>query len=78
MEREGYIKRINELLDSVQTLLDVNVAMGKRLEKLEQMSEEYEVLKANYEKLKGELAMRKRGRHGMSSEKPNETTSPSD
>ena len=78
MEREGYIKRINELLDSVQTLLDANVAMGKRIETLEQMSKEYEALKANYEKLKGELAMRKRGRHGRSSEKPKDTTSPSD
>ena len=69
MEREGCIKRINELLDSVQILVDVNVAMGKRLEKMERMSKEYEALRAENEKLKGELAMRKRGRNSRSNEK---------
>ena len=58
MEREDYQKRINDLLDAVSTLLDANKAIG---EKLDKATAAYDDLKAKYENLMGELAMRKRG-----------------
>ena len=42
---------------------------------LEKIAQDYEGLKAENAKLKGELAMRKRGQHGRKSEKPNDNTS---
>ena len=73
MERKDYQDRINALLDAVQTLLDSNKAMGERMSHLEKIAMENEDLKAENAKLKGELAMRKRGQHGRKSEKPNDT-----
>ena len=67
MEREDYQKRINDLLDAVSTLLDVNKAIG---EKLDKATAAYDDLKAENAKLKGELAMRKRGWHGTKSGQP--------
>ncbi len=61
MERKDYQECINRLLDAVQTLLDANKAMGEKLDRLEKIAQDYEGLKAENEKLKGELAMRKRG-----------------
>ncbi len=75
MEREGYQKQIDDLLNAVSTLLDANNAMG---EKLEKATAAYEDLKAKYEKLEGELAMRKRGQYGKGSEKPKNDASSSD
>jgi len=75
MERERYQKQINDLLNAVSTLLDANNAMG---EKLEKATAAYEDLKAKYEKLEGELAMRKRAQHGKGSEKPKDDSSSSD
>ncbi len=62
----GYQKQIDDLLNAVRTLLDTNNVMD---EKLEKATAAYEDLKAKYEKLEGELVMRKRGRHGKGSEK---------
>jgi len=70
MEREGYQKRIDDLLDGLESLLNANVKMGERIEKLEQIAKDYEELKEENAKLKGELAMRRRGQHGKKSEKP--------
>ena len=76
MEREQYQNQIKDLLQAVETLLKSNNAMGEELRKT---SAAYEDLKAKYEKLEGELAMRKRGQHGKKSEKPKDTaTSESD
>lgn len=72
MEREDYQKRINDLLDAVSTLLDANRAMG---EKLDKTTAAYDDLKAKYEKLVGELAMRKRDKYGKCNEKPKASTS---
>ena len=78
MDRENYQKRIDDLLNAVSSLLDANNAMGERIQKLEKIAEDYEDLKAENAKLKGELAMRKRAQHGKGSEKPKETTASSD
>lgn len=75
MEREGYIKRIDDLLDGLESLLNANVKMGERIEKLEQIAKDYEELKAENARLKGELAMRKRAQHGKGSEKPKDDSS---
>ena len=74
MEREDYQKRINDLLNAVSTLLDANNAMGEKLQKLEKIADAYEELKAKYDKLEGELAMRKRGHYGRGSEKPKDAS----
>lgn len=77
MEREGYQKRINDLLDGLESLLNANVKMGERIEKLEEKVKDYDDLKDEYEKLKGELAMRKRDKYGKGGEKPKDDTSSS-
>lgn len=75
MEREDYQKRINDLLNAVTTLLDANNAMGEKLQRLEKIADAYENLKVENEKLKGELAMRKRAQYGKGSEKPKDDSS---
>ena len=70
MERKDYQDRIEGLLEAVQTLLDANNAMGRKMSELEKVAEAYEDLKVRYAKLEGELAMRKRTQHGKKSEKP--------
>jgi len=77
MEREGYQKRINDLLDGLESLLNANVKMGERIEKLEEKVKDYDDLKDKYEKLKGELAMRKRDKYGKGGEKPKDDTTSS-
>jgi hypothetical protein len=74
MDRENYQKRIDDLLNAVSSLLDANNAMGERIQKLEKIAEDYEDLKAENAKLKGELAMRKRAQYGKGSEKPKDTS----
>ena len=61
MEREEYQKQINDLLQAVETLLNSNNDLGERVAQLEKVAEAHEDLKVRYAKLKGELAMRKRG-----------------
>ena len=77
MEREKYQNQIKELLQAVETLLKSNTAMGERVAQLEKIVEDYEDLKAENAKLKGELAMRKRDKYGKGGEKPKGNTSPS-
>ena len=77
MEREQYQNQIKDLLQAVETLLKSNKAMGKRVTQLEKVAEAYDDLKAKYEKLEGELAMRKRDKYGKGGEKPKGNTSPS-
>ena len=55
MEREGYRRQIDELIRGMQALLEANNAMGERLKNLERIAEDYESLKAEHEKLKGQL-----------------------
>ena len=63
MEREQYQNQIKDLLQAVETLLKSNRAMGERMAHLEKIAKDYADLKAENAKLKGELAMRKRGQH---------------
>ena len=56
MEREQYQKQIKDLLQAVETLLKSNNAMGERVAQLEKIAEDYEDLKVENAKLKGELA----------------------
>ena len=74
MEREQYQNQIRDLLQAVETLLKSNKALGERVTQLEKVAEAYDDLKAENEKLKGELSMRKRGQHGKRSEKPKDTS----
>ena len=74
MEREQYQNQIKDLLQAVETLLKSNNDLGERVAQLEKTVEDYEDLKAENAKLKGELAMRKRGQHGKKSEKPKDTS----
>lgn len=55
MEREQYQNQIKDLLQAVETLLKSNKAMGERVTQLEKIVEDYEDLKAENAKLKGEL-----------------------
>lgn len=75
MEREQYQNQIKDLLQAVETLLNSNNAMGERVAQLEKIVEDYEDLKAENAKLKGELAMRKRAQYGKGSEKPKDDSS---
>ncbi len=75
MEREGYRKQIDELIRGMQALLDANNAMGERLKRI---TEDYESLKAEHEKLKGQLEYRKRAQYGKASEKKPTDNPPSD
>ena len=59
---------MKNLLQTVETLLKSNNAMGERVAQLEKMAEDYEDLKAENAKLKGELAIRKRAQYGKGSE----------
>ena len=68
MEREEYQKQIKDLLQAVETLLKSNNALGERVAQLEKVAEAHEDLKSKYEKLEGELAMRKRGQRVKSRE----------
>lgn len=70
------IKLINDLLQAVETLLRSNKAMGERVTQLEKVAEAYDDLKAENEKLKGELAMRKRDQHSKRIKKLNMSSSP--
>ena len=67
MEREQYQNQIKDLLQAVETLLKSNNAMGERVAQLEKVNR-LDKIKAENTKLKGELAMRKRGWHGTKSE----------
>jgi hypothetical protein len=73
MEREQYQNQIKDLIQAVETLLKSNRSMGERVAQLEKVAEAYDDLKTRYDKLEGELAMRKRGQHGKKSEKCKDT-----
>ena len=74
MEREQFQNQIRNLLQAVETLLESNTAMGERMAQLEKIAKDNEDLRAEIAKLKGELAMRRRGQHGKKIEKPKDTS----
>lgn len=73
MERERYQNQIKELLETVRTLLDVNVALGRKqeetLDELREAKNKITELETRLEKSQGELRVRRRKIHGKVSEK---------
>ena len=70
MERKQYLDQIKELVQTVQTLLDANIALGnKQKEQKEESDRKIASLQEQVDKLTGELQARKRKMHGKNSEK---------
>ena len=69
MERKQYLDQIKELVQTVQTLLDANIALGnKQKEQKADSDRKIADLQAQVDKLTGELQARKRKMHGKNSE----------
>ena len=65
MEREQYLDQIKELVQTVQTLLDANSALGnKQKEQKEESDRKIAGLQALVDKLTGELHASRRKMHG--------------
>ena len=70
MERKQYLDQIKELVQTVQTLLDANIALGNKQEELKAESErKIAGLQEQVDKLTGELQARRRKMHGKNNEK---------
>lgn len=70
MERKQYLDQIRELVQTVQTLLDANIALGNKQKETEEKAErKIAELQARIDKLTGEVKARRRKAHGKSSEK---------
>lgn len=70
MERKQYLDQIKELVQTVQTLLDANIALGnKQKEQKADSDRKIADLQALVDKLTGELQAHKRKMHGKNSEK---------
>lgn len=70
MERKQYLDQIKELVQTVQTLLDANIALGNKQKKQKEESDrKIASLQEQVDKLTGELGARKRKMHGKNSEK---------
>lgn len=71
MERKQYLDQIRELVQTVQTLLDANIALGNKQKETEAKAErKIAELQAQVDKLTGEVKARRRKTHGKKSEKP--------
>ncbi len=70
MERKQYLDQIKELVQTVQTLLDANIALGnKQKEQKEESDRKIASLQEQVDKLTGEQEARKRKMHGKNSKK---------
>lgn len=70
MERKQYLDQIRELVQTVQALLDANIALGNKQKETEAKAErKIAELQARIDKLTGEVKARRRKAHGKSSEK---------
>ena len=77
MERKEYQNQIKELVQTVQTLLDANIALGNKQKetqaKADRQKEESDRkiadLQAQLDKLAGEVKARRRQMHGKNNEK---------
>ena len=70
MERKQYLDQIKELVQTVQTLLDANIALGNKQKELQAESDrKIADLQEQVDKLTGELQARRRKMHGKNNEK---------
>ena len=70
MERKQYLDQIKELVQTVQTLLDANIALGNKQKELQAEADcKIAGLQAQVDKLTGELQARRRKMHGNNNEK---------
>ena len=70
MERKQYLDQIHELVQTVQTLLDANIALGnKQKEQKEESDCQIADLQEQNDKLTGELQARRCKKHGQNNEK---------
>ena len=77
MERQQYLDHIKELVQTVQTLLDANIALGNKQKETEAKAAKSKAesdrkiaeLEGKLDKLAGELQARRRKMHGKNNEK---------
>lgn len=70
MERKQYLDQIHELVQTVQTLLDANIALGnKQKEQKAESDRKIASLQEQVDKLTGELQARKRKMHGKNNDR---------
>ena len=77
MERKEYLDQIKELVQTVQTLLDANVALGNKQKETEakaardkaESDRKIAELQDKLDKLAGEVTARRRKMHGKNNEK---------
>ena len=65
MERKQYLDQIKELVQTVQTLLNANIALGNKQKELQaEAARKIAGLQAQVDKLTGELQASRRKMHG--------------
>ena len=70
MERKQYLNQIKELVQTVQMLLDANIALGnKQKEQKAESDRKIAGLQAQVDKLTGELQARRRKMHGKNNDR---------
>ena len=70
MERKQYLDQINELVQTVQILLDANKALGnKQKEQKAESDRKIAGLQAQVDKLTGKLQARRRKIHGKNNDR---------
>ena len=68
MERKQYLYQIKELVQTVQMLLDANIALGNK-QKEQKADRKIAGLQAQVDKLTGELQARRRKMHGKNNDR---------
>ena len=70
MERKQYLDQIHELVQTVQTLLDANIALGNKQKELQaEADRKIADLQEQVDKLTGELHASRRKMHGKNKDR---------
>lgn len=70
MERKQYLDQKHELVQTVQTLLDANIALGNKQKELQaEADRKIADLQKQVDKLTGELQVRRRKMHGKNNDR---------
>ena len=70
MERKQYLDQIHELVQTVQTLLDANIALGNKQKELQaEADRKIASLQEQVDKLTGELQARRRKMYGKNNDR---------